>query len=221
MFTVTESAASALLGYANGLLILGTIAVLIGTIGAIWMGSAKEHFANERISANEVETARAKEAAAVANQKAEAERVERLKLELKLAPRMLTGPAATVFAQTLTLVVHGIAVDVVSYEGMGTDVAQLSQQIAAALRAARATANVITPGGGAAVVNGVLVRTAADASAKEVAAIGPIVTALNQAGIAAAPYQPYPANEPPAPFYNGPPGGAHAKLRILVGAKPQ
>lgn len=85
--------------------ILGAFAVAVGTYGTIKMGAVKEHFADQRISTNEAETARAiadsdiakaqaaqaNERAAEANKKAEEERLARLKLEVRLAPRSLTG----------------------------------------------------------------------------------------------------------------------------------
>jgi len=67
-FAVTEALADRYLWLSNAALIAGAVLILIGTIGAIAMSSAKEHFANERISANEADTARANEAAARANE---------------------------------------------------------------------------------------------------------------------------------------------------------
>jgi len=87
MFSVTESLANTLFSVSNIVLIAGAAAVLIGTIGAIAMGSAKEQFSNERISTNEVETARAREAAASANARAEEARLELAKFR---APRLLS-----------------------------------------------------------------------------------------------------------------------------------
>lgn len=59
MLTVTESLANTLFAWSNVMLIAGAAAVLIGTIGAIAMGTAREQFANERISANERATGEA------------------------------------------------------------------------------------------------------------------------------------------------------------------
>jgi hypothetical protein len=94
VLTVTETLANTLFAWSNVLLIAGAAAVLIGTIGAIAMGSAKEQFANERISTNEAETARAKadaetakEGAAKANARTEEARLE---LEKFKAPRKIS-----------------------------------------------------------------------------------------------------------------------------------
>src|SRR5262249_45545719 len=93
MFSVTESVADFLFNLSNIVLILGAAAVLAGTIGAITMGLVKEQFSNERIAANERETARAKadaeiakEGAAKANQRAAEAQLE---LERIKAPRSL------------------------------------------------------------------------------------------------------------------------------------
>jgi hypothetical protein len=105
MFDVSLSSAERWYDIFNVMLFLGAFAVAVGTYGAIRMGTVKEHFSDVRISTNEAETARAvadseaakaqaalaNERAAEANKKAEEERLARLKLEARLAPRTLTG----------------------------------------------------------------------------------------------------------------------------------
>ena len=59
MLTVTEPLADLLFTLSNVVLVIGAAAVLIGTIGAIAMGGAKERFADQRISDNEVKAAKA------------------------------------------------------------------------------------------------------------------------------------------------------------------
>lgn len=86
---VTNEGANFWFATANTVLILGAIAVAVGTIGAIAMGGAKEYFADARIAENEAETARALERAAEANLKAEQEKLARLVIEQRLAPRFL------------------------------------------------------------------------------------------------------------------------------------
>jgi hypothetical protein len=158
--------------------------------------------------------------AAAANARAAEADLARAQLEARLAPRTLIGPKATEFIRALAPIVPGVAIDIVSFEGMGSDVAPLSADLATALNAAGAAAVVLTPmGGGGAVIRGILVRTAADASASDKAIILPIVAALIKAGFAAAQWQEYPANEPPSGGYMGPTGRPLAKVRILVGAK--
>jgi hypothetical protein len=218
MWNLTEPMANSLFAASNLILILGAAAVLLGTIGAIAMGGAKEHFANERISANEAETEQARANAAIANEKAESERVERLKLELRLAPRSLSQDDANRLATALAAL-KGIAVDVIAYEAIGNDVAPLSHQIIAALVASGMNAKLFTPMGGAGFFTGILVRCSEDAPVSVKKAIAPLAAALNAATLDATEWKPYPPNEPPAGAYNGP-GQAEAKLRVLIGAKP-
>ncbi len=67
MFDLTLPQANFFYHVANVAIVVGAFLVLAGTLGANQMGYIKERFADERISANEVETARAKENAALAN----------------------------------------------------------------------------------------------------------------------------------------------------------
>jgi hypothetical protein len=59
MWEITSARADALFDLSNLILILGAVAVLVGTIGSIKMGGIREQFSNERISSTEGETARA------------------------------------------------------------------------------------------------------------------------------------------------------------------
>jgi hypothetical protein len=94
MFDVTLPVAEFWFSLSNLTLVVGVILVAVGPYGVVVKGSAKEHFADERISANEKETARAKESAAQAdaraaeaNQKAQEASLELARLK---APRGLT-----------------------------------------------------------------------------------------------------------------------------------
>ncbi len=80
MWNVTAPMADFLFNLSNVVLAIGALAVLLGTIGSIKMGAVREQFSNERISANEAETERAK---------AEALKAQ-LALEQFKAPRSLT-----------------------------------------------------------------------------------------------------------------------------------
>jgi hypothetical protein len=234
MWNVSSPTADALFTFSNVLLICGALAIFIGTIGAFSMSAAKEFFANARIAANEADTARAKESAAQAgeraaqadsraaeaNLKAETERVERLKLEAKYAPRILSDEQATSLQNALASL-KGNDVDIVSYEGLGTDVAMLSQQIAAVMGIAGINAKVFTPMGGSGLVRGIAVRTEVGSMTQIEATVDKIVKALSDAGLAATKADPYPVGEVIAGGFMGPTGVAPtAKVRVLVGAKP-
>jgi hypothetical protein len=115
VWNVSADAADFWFSAFSWLLVVAAILVGIATYGVTIMGSAKERFADERISANEAETARAiaesdaaKEGVAQSNAEAaranehskrleielEKERGDRLKLEARLAPRRISGEAA-------------------------------------------------------------------------------------------------------------------------------
>lgn len=90
--------------WSNWLLVVALVVGALSTLGVVVSANVKERYwqsdreqAAERVSANEAETARARESAAQAdaraaeaNAKAETERVARLELEARLAPRSLT-----------------------------------------------------------------------------------------------------------------------------------
>lgn len=75
---------------ANLILIFGAVLVAIGTIAAIWSAGVRERYADERISTNEAETARAKESASLANQRTAEANLEIEKLKSQMAWRRLT-----------------------------------------------------------------------------------------------------------------------------------
>ncbi|TDK23073.1 hypothetical protein E2F46_11950 [Luteimonas aestuarii] len=60
MFNIIPQAADAIYSWSNLLIVLGAMLALVGTVGAVWSGGVREKFADERITANEAETAKAK-----------------------------------------------------------------------------------------------------------------------------------------------------------------
>lgn len=97
MFDVSLPWASFWYDVSNVVLFIGAFAVAAGTYGSIKMGSVKERFSDERISANEAETKRAvadsdiaKKSAVEANLFLEREKIARLKLEVRVGPRTLS-----------------------------------------------------------------------------------------------------------------------------------
>ncbi|NTY40046.1 hypothetical protein [Burkholderia diffusa] len=74
MFNITQPVADALFSWANVLLVVGAVSALVGTIGVFWSGGIREKFADERIAANEAETAKAN--AEVAQARLEQERLK-------------------------------------------------------------------------------------------------------------------------------------------------
>lgn len=96
MFDVTLPQANLWFDIFNIVLFVGAFAVAVGTYGTIKMGAVKERFSDERIAANETQTAQANKRTAeieksnlLLQQDVERERIERLKLEEKLGPRKI------------------------------------------------------------------------------------------------------------------------------------
>lgn len=88
--------------------IVGALCVVAGAFGAFWFGGVRDRYADERISANEAETATAKAEGLRITQsniklavELEKERNERLRLEAKIAPRHLTPEQKVALVKTL------------------------------------------------------------------------------------------------------------------------
>jgi hypothetical protein len=129
-------------------LIFGTLSIGPAFVSA-WVGwqitDATQKAADKTIrdSANaikaaDVRIAEATARAAEANLKAETERAERVKLELRLAPRSIDPQQLA--AQLPRL--GGVRVDLIAYETGGADVASLAGQLGKGLIAAGMTANL-------------------------------------------------------------------------------
>jgi hypothetical protein len=88
MWNVSSAWADFLFDVSNWILIGGAFAVFIGTIGSITMGTAKEYFANERLSANETATERAKADAERAKADAEIAKERPTRLNAPLKPTL-------------------------------------------------------------------------------------------------------------------------------------
>lgn len=74
---LSENAANTVYSCANLALVIGSVLALAGTIGAVWSGSIRERYAQQKLSDNVAATASAEEAAASAN-----ERAQRVALDL-------------------------------------------------------------------------------------------------------------------------------------------
>ena len=60
MFNISPQTADTIYSWSNIVLVLGAMMALAGTAGVVWSGGVRERFADERISKNEAETAKAK-----------------------------------------------------------------------------------------------------------------------------------------------------------------
>jgi len=102
MLDISLPTANALFGLSNLALIIGGTLVLTGSVGVFWSGSIRDRFADERARGNETKTAVAVADSARANEsntrlqlELEKERVERLRLEQRVAPRKLSDEQRT------------------------------------------------------------------------------------------------------------------------------
>jgi hypothetical protein len=94
MFSITSPVADAIFTYANILLVVGAVLAFVGTAGVFWSTGIRERFADERIAANEAETARAKAEAAQA-------RLEQERLKAQMAWRRVSPAQAQLIAGAL------------------------------------------------------------------------------------------------------------------------
>ena len=97
MFSITSQLADAIFTWSNVLLVIGATLALVGTAGVFWSGGVREKFADERIAANEAETARAK--AETAKALLEQERLKTIMAWRRVSPHQ---------AQKLFTALHGI-----------------------------------------------------------------------------------------------------------------
>jgi hypothetical protein len=94
MFNISLPIAEAIFTWANVILVVGAVLALMGTAGVFWSGGVRERYADERIAANEAETARAKAEAAQA-------RLEQERLKAQMAWRRVTQQQASRLAAAL------------------------------------------------------------------------------------------------------------------------
>ena len=217
-FAVTELWADRLFAWSNAFLIFGAVVVLIGTIGSVVMASVREQFSNERISANEAETAVAKRGAAEANARALEAQVA---LEKFKAPRQFSAAQQAQFTHQLTKFAH-VKADVFLTHGTTPDAAPLSISIRGLLRAAGLDAKVSNLMGGPN-ITGIVVAVRQGANANTVGAATAIVQELRAAGIDSA-LDPNSFNKNPVEVlgaYTGEEGAGHGDIWVVVGSKPQ
>ena len=126
MFSISAPAADTIYTCANVLLVVGATLALIGTAGVFWSGGVRERFADERISTNEAETAKAK--AETAKALLEQERLKSLMAWRRVSPAQ---------AQRLSSVLKGRQIEVwLAWVGNDPEATVLRGDLDAALTAA-------------------------------------------------------------------------------------
>jgi hypothetical protein len=229
-----------------GLLISGAIAALaaFGTVGFLfiqfWSSGVKERQLDWRTSVVELkskqatadidtaktELARANEGIALANaraaeadEKAEGERLARVKIEEKLAPRSFASEQSTLLIARL--IVHsGRSADILM-AGETPEISGITGILTGILKSAGWKTDAwIWSGVGA--FSGIQIALAPNASPEDVAAHRALIDALMEVGLLTAPL-PWPIEWGKFPgMINGPPWAAEnaAPIRIVIGTKP-
>jgi hypothetical protein len=174
--------------------------------------------ANARAEAAKQASAEANARAAEANEKAEAERLARVKIEERLAPRQLQD--ATVH-QIVEVFKVDRATAMILHFGDSPEIVRFSNQLAAAVTNAGWRVGVFGAMGGAG-FTGVLVG-AARGNARAGSIPLAMVTVLKEVGLEAAVFEPFdPADGNALPAMVGPagaPSASETQIRIFVGAK--
>lgn len=179
--------ASWLYNLANIGLVIGLIVGVVSTILLVWMGNIKEGYLNRTLadSRERTEEARAASAeanarAAEANRIAEGERLARVKIEEKLAPRSITPEQIAGLSRRLKPYA-GIAIDILQI-GESPEITHFRSLIEIPLRAAGLHPLSSTAVGSGSFI-GLSVGVLADANSSEKTAATALLSALNAEGI--------------------------------------
>lgn len=197
------------------------ISLIVGVVTSVLIfasANVKEQISSRAISEALKTAAQANERAAEATLKAEQERTARLKLEEKLAPRMLSQDAALALVQKLTQF-KGSSLDIVVYPTGTSDIGPLQDQLTRIFRAAGWTVRRWSMLGTEFVVGvGIAVSPGATSADRSLADM--IVQELSASGIAAGRAADLVDNSFPIPATGPAPVGDIAPLRMSVGTKP-
>jgi hypothetical protein len=183
-------------------------------------GKAQENLAgaHERAAAANERAAKAEQHAAEANKKAEEERLARVRIEQRLAPRSL-GPAQQRELSERLRPFAGRSLDIFMY-GETPEIVSLTMVIKSTVESAgwNVRSWTVTAGGA---VTGILVgtRTGSDASAQKAAQA--LIAALNSEGVSSGPWKEFSDADTPG-MLTGPPWSNNdmAPIRMLLGTKP-
>ena len=94
MLNISLPVADAVFTWSNVILVIGAVLAFVGTAGVFWSTGIRERYADERIAANEAETAKAKAEAAQA-------RLEQERLRAQMAWRRISPEQAQHIVQAL------------------------------------------------------------------------------------------------------------------------
>ena len=176
--------------------------------------------AEETLGEARRDAAMANERAAKSNEIAEGERLARLRLEARLAPRSLSPAQQRDLGEKLKLF-KGSAVDIFVY-GETPEILNITTSIESVLQSESVGWNAkfwVVTGGGA--VTGILVLTRSGSDAPTLQAARSLLAGLNSEGISASPWKPFTEADTPG-MLSGPPwdNNKMAPIRMLIGTKP-
>ena len=174
MWTSLESA-SFWNSVANLGLIVGLVIGLISTLVIVFTGKVIQRESNERIAIAERQ-------AAEANRKAEEERLARVKIEEKLAPRFLTEEQYNNLRDKL-VVFAGTTIEVIAYPTGTPDVIPLSYQIVSMFNDAKWKAIFLKSTGSTLFLKGVIVAIKNESDHNILTAAKLLVEELNSYGV--------------------------------------
>jgi hypothetical protein len=101
VFSISQELADTVFTWGNVVLVLGAVFALVGTAAVFWSTGVRERFADQRIAANEAETAKANAEAAKANAEAAHAKLEQEKLKAEMAWRRVAPAQAKLLAEAL------------------------------------------------------------------------------------------------------------------------
>ncbi len=199
---------------ANVVLIVSLVAGAISTMAIVWTANRKEHYLKRDL-------AEANLRAAQAIERAEAERLARVKIEERLAPRSISSEQSKAIQEALQR--HSnVSVDVMQY-GETPEVHSFAHQLFVPLEQAGWKPRVwVVPGGGD--LRGAMVAIADNGTEHEERAAAALLAALNAANVELhdQSLERFRRGGDWPSFVLGPPYDAskHAPIRLYLGAKP-
>jgi len=204
--------------------LIGALAIgVIATGLIVWMGNVKEEYLRRDLADTDARVEEAKAASAEANARAseankiaEGERLARVKIEEKLAPRTISSEQITGLTKRLKQYA-GISIDILQI-GESPEITHFRSLIEMPLRAAGLNLFSSTAVGSGSFI-GLSVGVLADASESEKIAASGLLSALNAEGITAK-NDGISKRENWPGFTMAPPGANKAPIRIYVGSKP-
>lgn len=209
----SATVASRVYDIANIFLVVSLVLGVVATALVVWMGAVKEAYSREEVAALGLKTAEANERAAKANEAAERERVERLKLEARLADRVLAPEAAGDLRALALRFPRGTKLDINIF-GSSLEITNISGAIADALTAGGWVVRRWSASGGS--VRGMVIGSD-PAKTTTARAAGELAAILTAHGISASEY-PY-SGMPVPSMLLGPGEPMDAPIRLYIGSK--